>query len=136
MASKKVVTGSVVREWAKNTDLSKVEGLPENYEVGTRGRLHPAIRVAFEKENKGLRYEVGHKEPKTVQVKTFKTNAKGGKTPLSKKVVISEVREAAAKAGVPVGERGMPNRTILEAFARGDLSTLAPQTAAAAASAE
>jgi hypothetical protein len=127
MASKtKTVTASVVREWAKGIDLSKVEGLPENYSIGTRGRLHPAIRAEFAKKNKGVRYDVGYSEPKSVKVKTFMTNAKGGKTPLSKTVIVSEVRKAAQEAGVPVGERGMPQRAVLEAFARGDLKSLVP----------
>jgi hypothetical protein len=131
MASKKNVTASVVRAWAKGVDLSKIEGLPKDYSVGERGRLHPAIRAEFEKSNRGVRYEVGYAEPKTVKVKTFKTNAKGGKTPLSKTVVISEVREAAREAGVRVGERGMPQRSVLEAFARGDLASLVPATESA-----
>lgn len=126
MASTKNVTASVVREWAKSTDLSKIEGLPEGYTLGERGRLHPAIRAEFAKANKGVRYEVGYNEPKTVQIKTFKTNAKGGKTPLSKKVVVSEVRAEANRLGVPVGERGLPQRSVLEAFARGDLASLVP----------
>jgi hypothetical protein len=122
MASTKIVTASVVREWAKGTDLTQIEGLPENYQIGTRGRLHPAIRAAFDKAHKGVRYEVGHKEAKTVQVTTFKTNSKGGKTPIRKKVDVAMARAAAKKAGLPVGERGMPNKAILMAFARGDFA--------------
>lgn len=123
MASKKIVTASTVRAWAVE-NLSTIEGLPEGYKIGERGRLHPAVRAAFDKSHKAFRYEVGHIEPKTVTVKTFKPNSKGGKTPLTKKVIVSEVRKAAAEAGVKVGERGLPQRAVLEAFARGDLSSL------------
>jgi hypothetical protein len=120
MASTKIVTASVVREWAKGTDLTQIEGLPENYQIGTRGRLHPAVRAAFDKAHKGVRYEVGHKEAKTVKVTAIKTTDKGRKVPVTKNVNISEARKAAKAAGLPVGERGMPNKAILLGFVRGD----------------
>ena len=121
MASTKIVTASVVREWAKGLpDLTTIEGLPENYQIGDRGRLNPAVRVAFDKTHKGVRYEVGHKEAKTVKVTAVKTNDKGRKVPVTRKVNISEARAAAKAAGLPVGERGMPSKAILMGFVRGD----------------
>jgi hypothetical protein len=122
--SKIIVPANVVREWAKGADLSTVEGLPKDYTLGERGRLHPAIRAAFEKANKGVRYEVGHKEQTVHTVKTFKINKKGGKTPIQKKVSATAVREAALAAGVKVGERGVPQKAVMEAFVRGDLASL------------
>lgn len=116
----KIVTASVVRNWANTTDLTKIEGLPENYAVGTRGRLHPAVRAAFDKAHKGVRYEVGHKEAKTVKVTAIKTSDKGRKVPVTKKVDIAAARKAAEDAGLPVGKRGMPSKAILMGFARGD----------------
>lgn len=120
MASSKIVTASVVRTWAKE-NLSTIDGLPEGYEVGTRGRLHPAIRKAFDAQ-RGVRYEVGHKQPKTVKVTAVRTTDNGRKVPVTKHVNISEARKAAQKAGVPVGERGMLNKAILLGFVRGDFA--------------
>jgi len=119
MASTKIVPASTVRQWAVE-NLTKIEGLPKDYQIGERGRLHPLVREAFTKANKGVRYDVGHKEAKTVKVTAVKTTESGRKVPVTKKVNISEARAAAKKAGVLVGERGMPQKAILLAFARGD----------------
>lgn len=115
MASKKVVTASVVREWAREQGLT----------VGTRGRLDPKVREAFEQAHKGkATYAVGHKEPKTVSVSYSSVSAKGRKTPVTKKVDIAAARSAAQSAGVAVGARGRLTKDVLVAFAQGDFSGL------------
>lgn len=119
----KTVSANVVREWAKGRTI---EGLPEGHKIAVQGRLHPAIRDAFNAAHKGkAKYEVGHKTPKTVKVTAIRVNDKGRKTPVTKNVVVSEARAAALAAKVPnVGARGRLVEPVLQAFVLGDFSTL------------
>lgn len=132
MASKKVANPSNVREWAKEA-LSKgqtIDGLPEGYTVGDRGRLHPAIREAFNKSHKSVKYTENVHAPKTVTVKTFRESTNGRKTPLVKQVVVSEARAAALAAGVALGKRGRVSADVLASYARGEYAPKAPEAPA------
>lgn len=126
MASKSIVNPSAVREWVRE-NLDSIEGLPADYTVARQGRLHPAAIAAFNKANPKVKYTVGVHKADTVTVKAFVLNKKGGKTPVTKQVVVSEAREAAVKAGVPVGKRGRVPQSVLAAFATGTLAALVPQ---------
>lgn len=135
--SKTVVTSTVaanvVREWAKGTDLSKIKGLPENYTVGERGRLHPAIREAYAKSHRGKVYvEKTPKAPKAVKVTAVTTDAKGRKRPVTRSVVVSEARALAQAAGLTVGARGRLPKAVLQSAALGTLSARVAQVQAPA----
>ena len=125
MASKKVANPSDVRSWAKD-NLSSIEGLPDGYTVAKQGRLHPAIREAFNKAHKGSKYVVGVSQPKTVTVKATVVR-NGRKVPLTKQVVVAEARKALRDAEFPnVGARGRLRPEALVAFATGDYAAPAP----------
>ena len=111
----KQVVASTVRAWAVEQGLT----------VGSRGRLDPKVREAFEKAHKGQKYTEGNKSPKTVKVTATSVSAKGRKTPVTKVVDIAEARAAAQAAGVSVGARGRVRQNVLVAFAQGgDFSAL------------
>jgi hypothetical protein len=126
----KTVSANVVREWAKGRTI---EGLPEGHKVAVQGRLHPAIREAFNAAHKGkAKYVVGHKTPKTVKVTAMTVASNGRKRPITKAVNIAEARAAAVEAGVPnVGERGRLTQPVLTAFVLGDFTGLLPTEAPA-----
>ena len=122
MASKKIADPSNVREWAK-ANLANIEGLPEGYTVARQGRLHPAIRAAFNKANKGAKYAEGVSNSHTVTVKYTVLNKKGGKTPVTKSVNVKAARAALVAAKVEgVGERGRLKHEHLVAFAKGEVT--------------
>ena len=122
MASKRIADPSNVREWAKE-NLANVPGLPEGYTVARQGRLHPAIREAFNKANKGAKYVEGTSNPHTVTVKYTVTNKKGGKTPVTKSVNVKEARAALLAAKVEgVGQRGRLRHEHLVAVAKGEVT--------------
>lgn len=127
MSKKVVAVPSAVRSWARE-NLSSIEGLPEGYSVGDRGQFHPAIIAAYNKAHPRAKYvRSAYVDPgATRKVTAFKRNAKGGKTPVTKTVVVSEARKAAKAAGVPLGSQGRVPVAVLKAFVVGDFSSVLP----------
>lgn len=113
--SVKFAPASAVREFATQN------GIP----MGERGRPNPVAVEAFNKANKrnGVQYvEKAFRPTETVQ--TVKVNASGRKTPIRKAIVIADAREAAIKAGVPVGARGRLTHEVKAAYVTGDWAPL------------
>lgn len=111
----KTASPAAVRAFAKEAGIR----------VGVRGRLNPEAVEAFNKANRAKRVqykEAAHVE--TVEVKAFKVNSRGGKTPIRKQVSVPEVRKAALAAGVQVGERGRIAQEVMQAYVAGTLSSL------------
>ena len=89
--------------------------------------IAPTGRISFEdakvynKANPGKRYVPAAYEGKTI---TVTAKPAKGRT-VTRKVVESQVREAAREAGVPVGKRGALPKAVREAYVLGTLSNLA-----------
>jgi len=127
MAKNTKVSLATVREWAVEQGLVK---------SGQRGKLSADVIEAFEKANPGQKYD---KEAavlaKRVEVKAMRTNASGRKTPITRKVIVSEVRQAARAAGVSVPTKGRLTAPVLEAYVLDTLPALAAAQQASAAGA-
>lgn len=112
--SKKNVSAAVVREWARqNIDLipeAARAGLGEN----ARGRLHPEIRTAFAKANKGKAYEPKVAESPTLTVPVTTLDKAGRKTTVKRTLTTAEARTA---LGQPTSKRGrIPMGVLSEAL--------------------
>ena len=98
-----------VRVWAADNGFT----------VGKRGKFSRELISAYNKAH-GLKYRVGEHVP------TVKVSAKPAKgRTVTRTVNVAQVRDAARKAGVPVGERGRIAPAIMEAYVLGTLSDLA-----------
>lgn len=77
MATRKNVPASEVRAWGREN----VNLVPENARAGlsetARGRIHPDLNAAFQKHNKGKRYETGVAETPTTTYKHRTTDKRG-----------------------------------------------------------
>jgi len=117
--SSKTSSSDVVRAWAVDN------GYPDM--AGKRGRIKNEVIEKFNEANKAAPYATGGKET-TVKVTAMVENSKGGKTPRTRQVVVSEVRTAALDAGVKVSPSGRLPDSVMEAFVAGTLSGLATDT--------
>lgn len=99
-----------VRQWAESQGLIK---------AGQRGRLGAPVIKAYNKAHPVKHSEAGY----LPTVKHTAKPAKGRK--VTKTINVTQVREAALKAGVKVGARGTLPTAVLDAYVLGTLSTLA-----------
>lgn len=110
MAAKKNVSAAEVRAWGR----ANVEKVPEHARAGlgdtARGRIHPDLRSAYEKGNKGRTYEPKVAEGKTVTVPVTGLDKAGRKT--TRKVTVS-MAEARTALGEPTSKRGRISTTNL-----------------------
>lgn len=116
----KVADPAAVREWASE-HLSEIKGLPEGYAVGGRGRLHPAVREAYNKAHPRAKY-VEAAFVQKVTVKGSRKTESGRTVPFSKAVNVAEARAALVKAGRTVGARGRIKQSDLLDFALGNVT--------------
>lgn len=123
--AKRIESPAVVRQWAKD-NLSSIEGLPEGYSIGDRGRLHPAVHKAFNKAHKNAKSVTGEFVPTTL-VRFKRTTANGRTVPGAKAVDLTQVRAAAKAAGVVVKDKGRLPEAVKQAYAAGTLADLAPK---------
>lgn len=115
--TKTPATSADVRKWAAEN----------GHTVKERGRFDSKIIEAYNAKNKARPYESGIKpEGKKIQVKGRRL-AKDGKrrVPYSAMVSMTDIRNAAAEAGVRIGVRGRIPQDIIDAFANGDLAEFA-----------
>lgn len=99
-----------VRAWAESQGLIK---------AGQRGRLGAPVIKAYNKSHAVKHTENGY----LPTVKHTAKPAKGRK--VTKTINVTQVREAAQKAGVKVGSRGTLPTAVLDAYVLGNLSSLA-----------
>lgn len=112
--SKKNVSAAAVREWAR----ANVNLIPEGARAGlgenARGRLHPEIRAAFSKHNKGKTYEPKVAESPTLVVPVTTLDKAGRKTTVKRTLTTAEARVA---LGQPTSKRGrIPMGDLSEAL--------------------
>lgn len=108
---KKSASASEVREWAREQGVA----------VGKRGRLAPDVVKAYNAAHRIKHVEAAHVETVEVTAKPEKGRA------ITRRVNISQAREAAREAGVEVGARGRLPKSVLSAFVLGTLSDLASE---------
>lgn len=107
MASRKNVTASTVRDWAKGEAGAKALTEAGAKFPGTRGRLDPTTIAVFHKANPRLRYETASEAEKpTITVPVVGLDKAGRKT--TRKVTIT-TEAARAALGHPKGKRGRFN---------------------------
>lgn len=104
MSSKTLVSAAVVRAWGRaNVDLIP-EGARKGLGETARGRVHPDIRSAFEKANKGKAYvTASDAEKPTVTVPVTALDKAGRK--MTRKVTLTTA-EARVALGHEKGKRG------------------------------
>lgn len=93
-----------VRAWARENGMT----------VGERGKLPPEVIKEFNKAHKNAPYKQAEFVP-TVNVRGVRV-VNGRKVPIQQNVNLTEVRAAAAAAGVEIGARGRIPADILSAY--------------------
>lgn len=99
--ARKNVSAATVRTWAKENGIA----------VGQRGILNPAAVKAFQKANKGLKYEPKVAEHRTVTVEVPGKDSKGRNIKRKRTLTLPEAR---ALIGVE-GKRGRISKDALVA---------------------
>jgi hypothetical protein len=89
--------------------------------IPAAGRISDKDAETYNKANKGRPYVPNAYKGEAI---TVKAKPAKGRT-VTRKVYVSEVREAAVKAGVQVGARGRLPQPVLSAYVLGDLPSLA-----------
>jgi hypothetical protein len=102
------VTSTEVRAWLTANGLNGERG---------RGRLGSAKVAAYNAANPTRKYRVTYsvKAPEAVKV-TAVVSRNGRKTPITRKVVLSDARKALRAAGEPVGARGIIPTPMLQKY--------------------
>ena len=107
--AKSAPTATVVRSWAEGQGLIG---------SGQRGRLGTEVVKAYNKAHPRNKYVITYTKAEAPKVKV--TAKAPGKAPVTRKVVVSEVRAAARKAGVEVPSRGRLPQSILTRHVLGE----------------
>lgn len=108
--AKSAPTATTVREWAVQNGFPNV--------AGQRGRLGTEVVAAFNRKHPRNKYVITYTKAEAPKVKV--TAKAPGKAPVTRKVVVSEVRAAARKAGVEVPSRGRLPQSILTRHVLGE----------------
>lgn len=97
--SKTLVSAATVRAWARENinliDVTAREGL----KPGARGRLHPAIRKAYDKAHKGKTYVPKAAEGHTFTVPVVTLDRLGRKTTVKRTVDAGPARDLIGASG-------------------------------------
>lgn len=101
--SKKTVTAAAIREWAKDnmSNISDEGHLSLTGSNGVvRGRLHPKVIEAYERNNKGHKYSPDAVDQSTLIRQTIVTVSKSGrKVPRTVTMTPAEVRSLTGTEG-------------------------------------
>ena len=115
MSNVRFVGSAEVVAWGRDNRDAVPESAHKRLDAD-RGRLPAALVTAYEKANRGRKYQVG--KGLTVAVKVPSTNKRGVTSRRSVEVSYDEAREIASLAslpeGVEVGERGRLSAEALD----------------------
>lgn len=94
MSSKRNVPASEVRTWARENIALIPEVGHACLNPTARGRLHPAVRAAYDKANKGKTYTPKAAESPTFTVPVVVLDKAGRKTTIKRTITNIEARDA------------------------------------------